>query len=443
MKSQGYRTPALRRRSFLTVTGASVAAMIGASGCSRPEDAGGGTEGSALTVTWWGEGDQNTRQSDAIAAFAEDRGVEIETQPTNFEGYFDRLATQVAGGNAPDVFQLYMPTMGEYADRNALHDLSEFLGETIDDTNLETGAIEGSLLEDQLFFLPLGLSTQPALIYDRTVFAELGAPDPDPDWTLDDYVTLLESLTDALGSDGFGSAEFGGDGIVFEAFVRSKGKEAFTTDGALAFESDDLREWLQFWEDLRQRELVVHPRLIEGSGFEASPLITGQAPIAYAYSSKGIQGYASLTDHDLDFLPFPRYDASTDRRELVAPVEWMGLAAESPSHQLGAELLNFLVNDEGAARAMGIGHGVPVNNQIREAFAASGELDPLVQKVYDNVAEAIEFSTPRPMYPAGASELLGGTDPVIDRVNQQVAYGEATVGEATEQFFSEAERLLG
>ena len=52
-------------------------------------------------------------------------GVKISGQPGEFNSYWDKLATQTAGGTAPDIIQMDMAYIAEYGTRGALLDLAK------------------------------------------------------------------------------------------------------------------------------------------------------------------------------------------------------------------------------------------------------------------------------------------------------------------------------
>src|SRR5690606_21360570 len=151
----------LNKRQFLKFGGSAIAGSALASVLGPLEARAAG----ALNVAWWGEGDQNKRTANAMTAFAQKAGISIDPQGTNFNGYFDRLATQIAGGNSPDVSQVYLASMAEYAKRGTIAPLDDVLGKAIDTTDWEDAAISSVSLGGTKYFVPLGLSTQPAIIY--------------------------------------------------------------------------------------------------------------------------------------------------------------------------------------------------------------------------------------------------------------------------------------
>src|SRR5699024_3663610 len=71
---------------------------------------GGGEEGSGSTAirrAWWGNPTRDEMTEQVVEAYAEvDDSVTISTEPGEWNGYWDKLATQTAGGDLPDVIQM-------------------------------------------------------------------------------------------------------------------------------------------------------------------------------------------------------------------------------------------------------------------------------------------------------------------------------------------------
>ena len=400
----------------------------------------------SIGVAWWGEGDQNQRTQAALDAFTEETGIQIEPQATNFSGYFERLATQVAARNAPDVFQLSMPTLAEYAERGAIAPLDGQFSAIIDTTAWAEVAVSSIMYDGQQMFVPLGLATYAAIIIDLTVMEELGMSPVDPNWTMDEFREytgeISRRLTEQTGEDAWGTDDLGGVPVVFEAWLRSMGKDLFTAEGELGFTEADLAEWLTFWDEMREDGIAVPLDRQEGGGFQNSPIIHGTAPIDVAYSSKGIQGYAALTENDLGFVPVPRANEDAQRVSLTAPVEWMVVSANSENVEEAARLVNFLANDPASFEFMGVAKGAPVSASLRRQMMESGELSEIERLIYENVEESLSFSGPRNVYPAGSSELLGVSGSLLDQLNDQVGFDQLTVEEAVERFFAQSRRAL-
>src|SRR6187200_3796759 len=148
---------ALNRRQFLIGAGglAAAATTMGLTACA-PGSSGGGSQGGGgggggtnLALAWWGNATRNKNTQAMIDAYMKaNPDVKISGQPGEFNSYWDKLATQTAGGQAPDIIQMDMNYISEYGNRGALLDLekngadtSKFIEGTVD-----SGKINGQLV---------------------------------------------------------------------------------------------------------------------------------------------------------------------------------------------------------------------------------------------------------------------------------------------------------
>jgi multiple sugar transport system substrate-binding protein len=99
---------ALNRRQFLIGAGglAAAATTMGLSACA-PGSSGGGSQGgdqgggTNLALAWWGNPTRNKNTQAMIDAYMKaNPDVKISGQPGEFNSYWDKLATQTAGGQA-------------------------------------------------------------------------------------------------------------------------------------------------------------------------------------------------------------------------------------------------------------------------------------------------------------------------------------------------------
>lgn len=115
------------RRTLLAL-GLGAVGAAGLSACGR--GFGGSDSSDAIEFMFWGEGDQNEKLLDALDLFQKTDGAPtIKAQYQGFDGYYDKLATRVAGGNPPDIFQIHLPYLTEYIERDAVLALDDYVGD--------------------------------------------------------------------------------------------------------------------------------------------------------------------------------------------------------------------------------------------------------------------------------------------------------------------------
>src|SRR5699024_11900737 len=95
----------------------------------------GSADGSAdgaveLRFSWWGSDERHVLLEEVIENFeAENPDIRITGENTDWASYWDRLATNTAADDAPDVIMQDESYLREYGDRGALADLDEFRSE--------------------------------------------------------------------------------------------------------------------------------------------------------------------------------------------------------------------------------------------------------------------------------------------------------------------------
>lgn len=134
---------------------------------------------------------------------AENPDVRVRIETIGYEDYFTQLQTRIAGGQAPDAFELNFENFAAYANRGLLRDLSGELnasGVNLDDLNPQ--ALEAFSLGGTQYGLPASFSTV-MLFYNRDLFDAAGVDYPTDDWTWEQAHEAAAAIR-ALDDDTFG-----------------------------------------------------------------------------------------------------------------------------------------------------------------------------------------------------------------------------------------------
>lgn len=115
--------------------------------------------------------------------------VEVLTSTTSFQ----KLAIQIAGGNAPDVFYYVTDRLPGLAYRDVLLDLTPYI-EEVDMTQYFPQTTSSCKIDDRYYCFPFHYSTD-ILFYNKDLFDEAGVAYPDAEWTWDDYLNAAKKLT--------------------------------------------------------------------------------------------------------------------------------------------------------------------------------------------------------------------------------------------------------
>ena len=144
-----------------------------------------------ITYAMWGDTTELANQQKIVDAFqAMNPNITVKVSVADWDSYWPKLQTDLAGGNAPDVFLMDGPLYPDYQTRDQLLDLNPYIAKDGFDTGqLVDLAVKGFTAADgHLYGLPRDLNTI-ALFYNKTMFDAAGLPYPDATW---DWAKLRE-----------------------------------------------------------------------------------------------------------------------------------------------------------------------------------------------------------------------------------------------------------
>lgn len=399
----------------------------------------------SLRMAWWGPAERHKSYLAAIALFQANTGTTVNATYGGFDGYFEKLQTQMAGGAAPDLFQIRGgPPPVEYIERGVVLDLSPYLGSKLRTDDLETSVFDSVKYKGGIYEVPQGVGST-ALYINKTMLEAAGGALPDGrTWTWDDFAKLTTELSKASPEGVYGSTDVWAPGeggpAAFTVFIRQRGREMYTEDGKLGFAREDLKDWLGFWAGLRAAGAVTPPDITAGAGSSdgTSPLVTGQAMMYFSFTGI-LVGLQELTKDELVPSLFPNGPAGSRPGQNLEADGPLAVYGQTENPDAAVALLDFLINDPAVDELIGTVNGVPISARRRGVLRpnASGA----EQKDFDYIDQVSAHSTPLGVIsPQGADELESS---VLQRTHEDVAFERATIDEAVDAFFSEADRLLG
>ncbi|APU14896.1 MULTISPECIES: ABC transporter substrate-binding protein [Actinoalloteichus] len=391
-----------------------------------------------LRFTWWGDDDRARITEEAIALFEErNPNITVNTSYAAFSGYFERLATEVAGNNAPDVIQMDYAYLREYGDRGVLADLHEFDEDQLGTEGITPLLARSGEIDGRMYALPMAQNTH-AWAYDEQAWTESGVPLPEAGWTWEDLLSSSQALTESTDGERYGTTDFGWSWETFQVWLRQQDKDLYTDAGEIGFDAADLRTYLELLDEFRTTEAATPAEVtaqIDGA-ITNSPLAMEGAYSEFAWDS-ATTTFFSVLPSGIALAPMPRTEGSERIGQFAKPGTLISIAAGSEHPEESAALVDFLLNDVDAGLILGTSRGMPVNDDVREAVGA--ELEGPDQLVYDyEEALADELEEPPSAPPPGNSALKREWQ----RLNSVIGFGQLSIDEAVEQFMERAEQEI-
>lgn len=389
-----------------------------------------------LRMTWWGGTDRAKRTQAALDAYQkQNANVQVDVETIGWGDYWTRLATQVAGGNAPDLIQMDYRYIYEYARRKALRPLDEYMPDPLNvgdfgQANIDTGKVDG-----QLFGVSMGVNST-AMFYDRTTLERLKIAPPDHKITWPQFAELAIAVAKAGNKRGFfGSQDAGFVEPTMEVWIRQRGKMLYTTEGKLGFERDDIAEWFDYWDKLRKAGGAVAGDLqaLYRNSPETDMITTGRAVFTFAHANQ-IVAWQAVNQNKLGITTAPM---GAKPGQYYKPSMLMSMSATTQQQREVARLINFISTHPDAAAALGVERGVPPSKKMRDILLP--EVDEMGKAQIEYISAIADKVSPLPPPPPrGAGEI----EQNLRRVYETISVGGAKVPQAADQFMAEAKRTL-
>ncbi|WP_432491497.1 ABC transporter substrate-binding protein [Kineococcus auxinigenes] len=429
--------PRITRRRLVGLTG--LAALGATTGCGGGDGGGGGEGAAALRFSWWGNADRAAATQRAIDAFqAANPGTTVAGEWADFTGYFDRLATNVAANDAPDVITLGGAYPREYGDRGALLDLSE-VADVLRLDRIDAAALSNGEFSGVQYGVPTGVNTY-CLVVNPVLFEQTGTALPDDaTWTWEDFERIAAELSAATPEGTYGAVD-PTTADALDLFSRQRGEGLYTEDGGLAISAATLEEWwtttLRMSGEGATPPASLTTELLADAAPEQTLMGRGLAGMMLGWSNT-LPALRAASGQPLQLLRAPGESVEQPGMWLQAS-QLYSISSRTEHPEEAARLVDFLVNTPEAGRIVKADRGIPTNPDVLEAVLPEFDDDQRAQaefiaRVTPVVGDALVIG------PVGSTETRG----VVERLNADVLFGRTDPAAAAEAFREQVGQAIG
>jgi multiple sugar transport system substrate-binding protein len=409
-------------------------ALAGAGLTTAACGGGGGSGKTTLRFAWWGSEERAKLTQQVVDLFvSKNPGIEVKTTYAAYDPYFQKLATEMSGGNAPDVLQMGDRYLREYAERNTLLDLTEHLGKQVQTADLESKLFPAGDVGGKTYGLPMGQTTH-VLQYDAKRWAEAGAKLPADGWTWDDLRESAAKVTAKFGpkvsglSDPFGIEDWFGD------WLRQQGRDLYTADGKLGYTEAEVVAWWKLGVTFREAKAITPPEITANTTLTPFPRKESTAE----FCPDSTVGMTSWDNYGGEFALTQFPTAGTGIGQFTQPPMMLSVAQRTKNRDAALRFTDFFLNDPEAGAILGMARGLPPNLKIRETLAAKLTDEWKMVADYETKVSPQLLPAPAPP-PKGA----GVVKTQFQRIYDDVMHGKATPEAAAPRLMSEIQQALG
>ncbi|KAB8136795.1 extracellular solute-binding protein [Gracilibacillus oryzae] len=409
--------------SFLTACSGESDKESSADGTSNNED--------AVELTFWKSEDIGRADyqafMDVVEKFDEEHpDIDLQVDTTPNADYRTRLNTQAAGGQLPDVFQVWpgaeLEPLVEGGVVQPISDITSYWTEEtglLDEEDFEDFSIDG-----KPYAVPANTNPTHMIFYDKDMLADAGFEEFPT--TYEEFLQLIDNLN---ANDITPMALGNSDAWVLQSVYISTIADRFTgndflegvSNGERAFTDDDFVQSLEVIDELVKKGAFNEDLNTIDSSQMIDYFLQGRA----AMVMDGNWGISAILENmpegkNVGVAMIPLNDKKT-----MATVAGTGVAINSDLEgeklEAAHTFLKYVYNQELWEELIKVGRPVIANVEV----PADAELHPLQEDMLDLIAE----SEPAPVYDA---TLIPAVNDQLENELQSITVGGSTPEEAAE-----------
>ncbi len=329
-----------------------------------------------LRMAWWGGESRHVATQKAIAACGEKYGHTVKGEFTGFDGYLEKLTTQMAGKTDADIIQVnwpWLPLFSKNGDGFAnLRKLKAIDLSNWSEADLSAGSMNGVLQ---------GLSvstTGRVFFFNATTFEKAGVAIP-KSW--DEFFAATATIKEKLGKDyyTFNAVKETAQLLTTLAVVQKTGKDLVDpATNRVAWTPEELTEGISFLGKLVETGAIRSQKEEAADGnvnlFEKPAWADGKIAGSYEWDSTYSKYSDPLKDGQVlkpvAMLKLPNAVTEGVYRK---PSMVFSISKNSKAPDAAAQIVNCLLNEPEGIDALGTSRGLPASKAAAARLGDKGE----------------------------------------------------------------------
>lgn len=391
---------------------------------------------------WWGGSTRHQATLAAIKLFeAKNPGVKIKAEYSGWQGYQERLTTQISGNSEPDVMQINWAWISTYSKKgDGFADLNKFKNviklDEFPNESYKTGMAMGKLNA-----LPVSFTARVYLL-NKSTYDKAGIPLPK---TWDQLFQAGKAISTKLGKDHYAVDGDPYDVILMShAYIYQKtGKPyIYPNQAKVALTMEEAQDWVSFYKRLSAEHVVVplSYRMSAGGGErpteQQQDWVNGKWAGNYTWDSTiklRMSTPPKTTKFDVsEFITMP---GAKNSGMFGRPSLMFAVSKNSKNQEIAAKFINFLLTDPEAIKALGVDRGIPLTKTGFDVVTKAGLVSDVQMKAFEQIKNT-KIDAPSPLFESTRMQAF------LREVFEQVAFGKIDEKAAADRLVNEGNQIL-
>lgn len=396
-----------------------------------------------LRMSWWGGKSRHEVMLKALEDFeARHPGIKVHAEYMGWDGYLERMTTQISGGQEPDVMQINWPWFPIFSRAgDGFYDINK-LGDVFDLSQYPAKELKSTTINGKLNAIPISLNV-PGFYYNTETWKKAQLTYPQS-W--DDLFAAGKIFKTRLGDEYYPLIFNDQDTfLMVNCYMSQKyNTPMFTADGNhFAWSKAQWHEAFNFIQRLVNDHVMPGPKYLASFGkfdfIDSKYWQDGKWAGTYTWNVV-IQYYAPKLTPPAKLVlgDYVMYPGATNASAYFKVSLTYAISKVTKHPKEAAKLLNFLLNDPQAIAAIRLENGIPLSGVAIKTLTDNGTL------TNDNPSVAGFNAAQRLTSESTATSWMEDQkmQSFFKEARQNMDYGRMTPEQAADDFVAKAERLM-
>ena len=389
-----------------------------------------------LRMSWWGGDSRHVATQKALEACGAKHGHAVKGEFTGFDGYLEKLTTQMAGRTEADIVQVNWPWLPLFSKNgDGFADLRTL--EALDLSNWSEAELASGSMNDVLQGLPVS-TTGRVFFFNTTTLEKAGVAVPT---TWDEFFAATKTIKEKLGDDyyTFNAVKETAHLLTILAVTQVTGKDMVDPQtNRVAWTPEELAAGIGFLGKLVETGAIRSQKEEASEGnvnlFEKPAWAEGKIAGSYEWDSTYSKYAGPLKEGQvLKPVPMLKMEGAVTDGVYRKPSMVFSISKHSKNPEAAAEILNCLLNEPEGIDALGTSRGMPASKAAIERLGDEGEAGVRAAN------EIVMASTGPTVSPFNEHPEIRGI--IIDTL-EEYAYGQLDEQQAAEQIIDGVNDVL-
>jgi oligogalacturonide transport system substrate-binding protein len=392
----------------------------------------------SLRMSWWGGETRHKATLKAIEVYQSlNPHVKIEGEYGGFDGYLEKLTTQLAGRTAPDIMQIDIAYLGPFFKQTDLF-VDFYTNKQVDIKGYDQAFLKSlASPTGKLIGLPTGVNA--ASFYINKAIADKVGIDYTKQLTWDRLVEEGRKLHDSNKNMYMLNAISGDIAVfIFEPYLFNlTGNRLVNDDYTIGFDKDSLVKAFKYISSLYDNNVIqpVADMVTVKSVWENPKWINNETIATLNWSTNYSPIKTALAGKEVVTVEYPAVKGVKNSGINVRPTNMLAVNANSKSVDESTKFVNWFLNDPEAAKILGLERSIPAVESSRKVLLDAN----LIDKAFDN---AVQYGQKNQGLLQNAISINGEIVKIETDTLSKVAYKTLTEEKAADEMIANMKAKL-